>query len=60
MSSDVRDVADTLAFLAVKRVERAGIALDPVARKAMRAALVDDFAQVLDSLPEGTFEARHG
>lgn len=55
--SEYRDVADTLAFLALKRVEHAGFAMDPAVRKSMRARLVDDFAQVLDSLPEGTLGA---
>ncbi len=48
----MRDIADTLAFLAIKTLTDGGFDLGPD-RKNTRRALTDAFADLLNRLPEG-------
>jgi len=53
----MRDIADTLAFLAIKTLTGGGFDLGPD-RKDMRGALTGAFEDLLNRLPEGTVAPR--
>lgn len=50
----MRDIADTLAFLAIKTTRDDTDDIRPIAAKQLRADLTDVFEELLDRLPEGT------